>query len=190
MKKLSLELGGKNSLIILDDADLDLAASNAAWGAFSHQGQICMTTGRILAQRNIIEALAERIVERAQKLPVGNPAQEEVALGPIINERQRDRVHSIVTDSVKAGAKLLTGGSFDRLFYQPTVLANVKPGMRAFEEEMFGPNRRPDGIRQRRRSRELGQPDRIRPFRRRAVEVDRPRLLDRQSPARGLGSRQ
>jgi benzaldehyde dehydrogenase (NAD) len=70
---------------------------------------------------------------------VGNPAQEKVALGPIINETQRNRVHGIVTDSVKAGAKLLAGGNFDRLFYQPTVLADVKPGMRAFEEEMFGP---------------------------------------------------
>ena len=139
LKKVSLELGGKNSLIVLEDADLDLAAANAAFGAWLHQGQICMATGRILAHENIAEALVERLVEKAKHLPVGDPMSGTVAFGPIINERQLQHIHSVVQDSVAAGAELKAGGSYDKLFYQPTVLSGVKPGIRAFEEEIFGP---------------------------------------------------
>jgi benzaldehyde dehydrogenase (NAD) len=139
LKRVSLELGGNNSLIILDDADLDTAASNARWGAWLHQGQICMTTGRILVQDKIAPALIERLAAVADHLPVGDPATGQVALGPLINERQRDRVHRLVQDTVKAGATLRAGGTYEGLFYRPTVLAGVMPGMRAFEEEIFGP---------------------------------------------------
>lgn len=139
LKKISLELGGKNSLIVLDDADPDIAAANVAWGAYLHQGQICMASGRILVQRKIADAVIERITGKAQHLPVGDPASGQVALGPLINRRQLERVHGIVQDSVAAGAKLHAGGSYDQLFYKPTVLTDVKPGMRAFEEEIFGP---------------------------------------------------
>lgn len=139
LKRVQLELGGKNALIILDDADLDRAASNAAWGAYLHQGQICMASGRILVHESLAEGLIERLAEKARHLPVGDPAREHVALGPLINERQRDRVHSIVQDTVAAGARLVAGGTYEKLFYRPTVLAGVKPGMRAFEEEIFGP---------------------------------------------------
>jgi benzaldehyde dehydrogenase (NAD) len=139
LKKVSLELGGKSPLIILEDADLDVAASNAAWGAFLHQGQICMASGRIFVQEKIAAEFIRRLAEKASHLPVGNPATEQVAIGPLINERQRDKVHSIVLDSVKAGAKLEAGGSYEKLFYKPTVLSGVKPGMRAFNEEVFGP---------------------------------------------------
>ncbi len=139
LKKTSLELGGKNSLIVLDDADPDIAAANVAWGAYLHQGQICMASGRILVQRKIAEAVIERITGKAQHLPVGDPATGQVALGPLINRRQLERVHGIVQDSVAAGATLHAGGSHEDLFYKPTVLTGVKPGMRAFEEEIFGP---------------------------------------------------
>jgi benzaldehyde dehydrogenase (NAD) len=139
LKKVSLELGGKNSLIVLDDADLELAASNAAFGAYLHQGQICMASGRILVQEKLAPALTAALVGKAQHLPVGDPATGQVALGPIINERQLQRVHGIVQDSVKAGAKLEAGGTYEKLFYKPTVLSGVKPGMRAFDEEVFGP---------------------------------------------------
>ena len=139
LKKVSLELGGKNSLIILDDADLDVAASNARWGAWLHQGQICMTTGRVLVHEKIADAVVERLASVADHLPVGDPNAGQVALGPVIDEKQRDRIHQIVQDTVKAGAELRAGGSFDKLFYRPTVLDKVKPGMRAFEEEIFGP---------------------------------------------------
>lgn len=139
LKKVSLELGGKNSLIILDDADLDLAASNAAFGAWFHQGQICMTSGRILVHNAIADALTDRLAEKAQHLPVGDPMTETVALGPMINQHQLAHVDAIVKDTIGSGAKLVAGGTHEQLFYSPTVLAGVKPGMRAFEEEMFGP---------------------------------------------------
>ncbi|MCW4630726.1 benzaldehyde dehydrogenase [Marinomonas rhodophyticola] len=139
LKKVSLELGGKSSLIVLEDADLDVAASNIAWGAYFHQGQICMASGRILVQESIAEALTAKIVEKALHLPVGDPVSGTVALGPLINSRQLEKVHSIVQDSVAAGAKLEAGGTYEGPFYAPTVLSNVKPGMRSFDEEIFGP---------------------------------------------------
>ncbi|KAA6170486.1 aldehyde dehydrogenase family protein [Pseudomonas veronii] len=139
LKKVALELGGKNPLIVLEDADLDLAASNAAWGAWLHQGQICMATGLILAHESIAERLTRKLVDKARALTVGNAARGEAALGPLINQRQLQRVHEIVSDSLQAGARLEAGGEYDRLFYQPTVLSGVRPGMRAFEDEIFGP---------------------------------------------------
>jgi benzaldehyde dehydrogenase (NAD) len=139
LKRVSLELGGKSSLIVLDDADLEIAASNVAWGAWLHQGQICMAAGRILVHEKVAPQLIRILAEKAKHLPVGDPAKEQVALGPIINGKQLQRVHGIVMDSVAAGATLEAGGSYENLFYRPTVLSGVKPGMRAFEEEIFGP---------------------------------------------------
>ena len=139
LKKVSLELGGANSLIILDDADLDVAASNAAWGAYFHQGQICMASNRILVHESMAAELTRRLIAKATHLPMGNGASGQVALGPLIDARQRDRVHALVQDSVKAGAKLEAGGVFDGLFYKPTVLTGVKAGMRVYDEETFGP---------------------------------------------------
>jgi benzaldehyde dehydrogenase (NAD) len=110
-----------------------------AWGAYLHQGQICMSTGRVLVHEKIAAALTARLVEKANHLSVGDPSTGNVALGPLINERQRDRVHSIVTQAVQEGAKLEAGGKYEGLFYQPTVLTGVRPSMRAFREEMFGP---------------------------------------------------
>jgi benzaldehyde dehydrogenase (NAD) len=139
LKKMSLELGGKNSLIVLEDADLELAASNAAWGAYLHQGQICMASGRVLVQKKIAGDFVRVLGARARNMPVGDPATQPCALGPLISAAQRDRAHAIVEDSVSAGAELVTGGTFEALFYQPTVLSGVRPGMRAFEEEIFAP---------------------------------------------------
>lgn len=139
LKKVALELGGKNPLIILDDADPDVAASNAAWAAWLHQGQVCMTAGRLLVQRGIHDAVIERLAAKAAHLPVGDPMGGDVALGPLISRSQLERVQGIVANTVAAGARLIAGGTHDRLFYAPTVLTGVKPGMRAFEEEIFGP---------------------------------------------------
>jgi benzaldehyde dehydrogenase (NAD) len=139
LKKVSLELGGKSSLIVLDDADLDRAASNVAWGAWLHQGQICMASGRVLVHEKIAAALIEKLVAKATHMPVGDPKTGQVALGPMINAKQVARAHAIVHDSVKAGAKLEAGGTHDGLFFKPTVLSGVMPGMRAFDEEVFGP---------------------------------------------------
>jgi benzaldehyde dehydrogenase (NAD) len=98
-----------------------------------------MASNRVLVHESIAPAITERLVAKARHLPVGDGATGQVALGPLIDERQRDRVHAAVQASVKAGAQLLAGGSYDRLFYQPTVLAGVKPGMPTFDHETFGP---------------------------------------------------
>lgn len=139
LKKVSLELGGKNSLIILDDADLDLAIANATWGVYLHQGQICMSTGRLLVQQGIYEAFVERLVAKARSLIVGDPASSQVHLGPLINAAQRDNALRIVEAARAAGATLATGGSADGLFFQPTVLSDVQRDNPAFHEEIFGP---------------------------------------------------
>jgi benzaldehyde dehydrogenase (NAD) len=104
-----------------------------------HQGQICMTTGRHLVQQGIAEEYTSTLAAHADGTPVGNPAKEQVALGPMIDERQRDRVHDIVTKSVDAGARLAAGGTYEGLFYRPTVLADVPTDSPAFQEEIFGP---------------------------------------------------
>jgi benzaldehyde dehydrogenase (NAD) len=127
LKKVSLELGGANNLVILDDADPDAAASAAAFGAWFHQGQICMASNRILVHEAIADAIRQRLVAKATHLPVGDGASGRVALGPMIDARQLQ------------GAKLEAGGTHEGLCYSPTVLSGVKPGMRAFDEEPFGP---------------------------------------------------
>ena len=139
LKRVHLELGGNSALIVLDDADLDLAAAAGAWGSFLHQGQICMTTGRHLVHEAVYDDYVARLAEKAAHLPVGNPATEQVALGPVIDERQRDKIHALVTESAAAGARVAAGGQYDRLFYQPTVLADIAPQMPAYASEVFGP---------------------------------------------------
>jgi benzaldehyde dehydrogenase (NAD) len=139
LKRVHLELGGNSALVVLDDVDIDRAVSAGAWGSFLHQGQICMTTGRHLVHEAVYEEYVSRLAETASHLPVGDPSAEQVALGPIIDERQRDKVHGLVTASVGAGARLAAGGTFDRLFYRPTVLADVAPQMPAYASEVFGP---------------------------------------------------
>jgi benzaldehyde dehydrogenase (NAD) len=139
LKRTVLELGGNSPLIVLDDADIEAASSAGAWGSYLHQGQICLAVSRHLVHESIADAYLEALVERAKALHVGNPAAGPVHLGPIINAKQAERVQRIVDETVAAGAQALVGGTHDRLFYQPTVLAGVRPGMAAFDEEIFGP---------------------------------------------------
>ncbi len=139
LKRLVLEMGGNSPLVVLDDADIEAASSAGAWGSFLHQGQICLSVGRHIVHESIVEAYTEALVERAGRLPIGDPNTEEVALGPIINERQLGRVRRIVDESVEQGAKVLVGGTNDGLFFSPTVLGDITPTMPAFAEEIFGP---------------------------------------------------
>ena len=139
LKRAHLELGGNSALLVLDDADVDAAVNLAAWGSFFHQGQICMTTGRHLVTAGLYDEFVERLAEKASHLPVGNPATEEVALGPVIDAGQRDKIHGMVTTSADQGAKLAAGGTYEELFYKPTVLAEVPLTSLAFAEEVFGP---------------------------------------------------
>jgi benzaldehyde dehydrogenase (NAD) len=139
LKRVHLELGGNSALVVLDDADLTRAVSAGAWGSFLHQGQICMTTGRHLVQETVADEYAAALAEHAEALPVGDPATGQVALGPLIDEGQRDKVHALVTSTVEAGARLAAGGRYEGLFYRPTVLDEVRPEMPAYAQEVFGP---------------------------------------------------
>jgi benzaldehyde dehydrogenase (NAD) len=139
LKRVHLELGGNSALLVLPGANVSLAASAGAFGSFAHQGQICMTTGRHLVHQSLHDAYVEALAQKAATLKVGNPALEEVALGPVIDGRQLQRIDGLVHDAVSAGATLAAGGTHDGLFYRPTVLADVAPSMRVYAEEVFGP---------------------------------------------------
>ena len=139
LKRAHLELGGNSALIVFDDVDLDRAASIGAWGSFFNQGQVCMTTGRHLVDARVADAYAERLAAHAEALPVGDPFREKVALGPIIDAHQRDKIHGLVTASVDGGASVRSGGTYEELFYRPTVLCDVTPSTPAFTDEVFGP---------------------------------------------------
>ncbi len=139
LKRVHLELGGNSALLILDDADLSRAGSAGAWGSFLHQGQVCMTAGRHLVHERIADEYVAALAEHAEHLPVGDPNGEQVALGPLIDAGQRDKVHALVTSSVDSGARLAAGGRYEGLFYRPTVLDAVRTDMPAYAEEVFGP---------------------------------------------------
>ncbi|OKH94744.1 aldehyde dehydrogenase family protein [Streptomyces uncialis] len=139
LKRAHLELGGNSALVVLEDADLDAVISAAAWGSFFHQGQICMTTGRHLVHTSLYGEYVERLAAKAESLTVGDPFRAPVHLGPLIDRRQRDKVHELVTASTAAGAKLVAGGTYEDLFYRPTVLAGVDDGTPAYAAEVFGP---------------------------------------------------
>ena len=139
LKKVALELGGKNALIILDDADMERAIANGAWASWLHQGQICMSAGRHIVHENIVEEYASRMAEKAKNLPVGDPNVDQVALGPLISDAQSQKVNRILQDSLDAGARLRAGGLSNGRFFPATVIDQVTPDMPSFCEETFGP---------------------------------------------------
>lgn len=139
LKRVHLELGGNNALIVLPGADLPAAASAGAFGSFMHQGQICMTTGRHLVHESLFDEYLDALGEKASHLPVGDPYTGQVALGPIIDQKQLDRIDGIVQTSVTQGARLVAGGTHEGLFYAPTVLADLREETPAWADEIFGP---------------------------------------------------
>ncbi|AUI53298.1 benzaldehyde dehydrogenase [Arthrobacter crystallopoietes] len=139
LKRAHLELGGNSAFIVREDADVDQAVNLATWGAFLHQGQICMTVGRHIVHESRFEEYVSKLAAKADSMVVGDPSAGQVHLGPLIDEVQRDRVHSLVQDAVAQGARLAAGGTYDRLFYRPTVLANPPKDAEAYCEEVFGP---------------------------------------------------
>jgi benzaldehyde dehydrogenase (NAD) len=139
LKRMVLELGGNSPLVVLEDADIEAASSAGAWGSFLHQGQICLAVSRHLVHESIADDYVKALAERASHLPVGNPDKDEVALGPIINEKQVQRVERIVEESVSQGARVVTGGGHEGPFFEPTVLSDVTDSMPAFTDEIFGP---------------------------------------------------
>jgi acyl-CoA reductase-like NAD-dependent aldehyde dehydrogenase len=139
LKRAVLELGGKDPLIVLRDADVDFAADAASWGAFLHQGQICMSTERVIIERPIADQFIEKLAQRANALKVGDPRDPSVAIGPLINQAALDKVDGHVKEAVKGGAELVAGGTHDGLVYHPTIVTDVKYDMRLFTDQTFGP---------------------------------------------------
>jgi aldehyde dehydrogenase (NAD+) len=139
LKKCCVELGGKDALIVLDDADIEHAVNAATFGSFMHQGQICMSVERIIVHRDVAAEFTEKFVANTMKLKVGNPREMANCIGPIINQKQLDKIRDQVDDAVAKGAKILCGGKNDGLFFQPTVLTNITRDMKVFREETFGP---------------------------------------------------
>jgi benzaldehyde dehydrogenase (NAD) len=126
-------------MVVLDDADLDEAAAAANFGAFFHQGQICMSTERIVVDQSVADDLCTRLADRASALVVGDPREASTQIGPMINAASLQRVSELVDDARDRGASVLCGGTADGPYYSPTVLAGVTPEMRLYGEESFGP---------------------------------------------------
>jgi benzaldehyde dehydrogenase (NAD) len=138
LTKMVSELGGNNAFVVLDDADVEAAATAGAYGSFAHQGQVCMATGRHLVAEPLVEAYVRALAGVADGLTVGDP-RDDVDLGPVINDSQVEHIEDLVQRSVEAGARIAAGGTRDGLFVRPTVLADVTPDMPAYTEEVFGP---------------------------------------------------
>ncbi len=145
-KRLSLEMGGKNAMIVMDDADLDLALDGVLWGAFGTTGQRCTATSRLLLHRKVHDRFLRMLVDRVERLRLGSGLEAGTDVGPLINEKARDTTHDYVEIGRAEGAEVLTGGrkaTGSRLaggwFYKPTILAGVRAGMRVEQEEIFGP---------------------------------------------------
>jgi aldehyde dehydrogenase (NAD+) len=145
-KRLTLEMGGKNAVIVMDDANLDLAVEGILWGAFGTTGQRCTATSRVVVHKQVQAELAERLADRAGKLRIGNGLDRDVRVGPLVSDGQLQSVHSYVGVGVADGADLIAGGKIvtdgelvNGHFHEPTIFNNVAPEMRIAREEIFGP---------------------------------------------------
>ena len=146
LKRVSLEMGGKNAQIVMEDADLKLALDGALWGAFGTTGQRCTATSRLILHREIKKEMTEMLIKRAEKIKIGEGLDETMEMGPLINEAAREKVHRYVQIGKQEGARLLTGGTIYEegkwmhgYFYRPTIFDRVTPTMRIAQEEIFGP---------------------------------------------------
>ncbi|MFF0267075.1 aldehyde dehydrogenase family protein [Kribbella sp. NPDC004536] len=139
LKKVSLELGGNNALLVLDDAELEQATMIGAWSSFHYQGQTCITAGRHIVRREIADAYVAGLSARAAAIIVGNPLDPAVGLGPMINARQRARAAELLADAVAEGARIVTGGPGTAPYFEPTVVVGVTERMRLWTEEIFAP---------------------------------------------------
>ena len=139
LKRVALELGGQNPMIILADADIDAAVNAAAFGGFLHQGQICMSTRRVIVVKSVAQEFTEKFVKKVATFKVGNPKEPDTIIGPIINQQQFNQVKDRVEAAVRDGAKIVCGGKSEGLCYYPTVLTSVKFDTAFSCEETFGP---------------------------------------------------
>jgi len=140
LKPVLLELGGKAPLVVLDDADIDAAVNATVFGAFMHQGQICMSTERVIVDEKIADEFAQKLAKRVAALPVGDPTQPNVALGAVVGRPTVERVERLIKDAVSKGAKVLCGGEkTDGTIMKGIVVDHVTPAMELWREESFGP---------------------------------------------------
>jgi acyl-CoA reductase-like NAD-dependent aldehyde dehydrogenase len=139
LKPVLLELGGKAPLVILDDADLDAAVDAAVFGAFFHQGQICMSTERIVVDEAVADTFLAKFVARAGAIRASDPRKPDAVLGAMISQQAVQRVRAMVDDAVSKGASLALAGRQEGVFVDPIILDHVAPGMRVYDEECFGP---------------------------------------------------
>jgi acyl-CoA reductase-like NAD-dependent aldehyde dehydrogenase len=139
IKKVTLELGNTSPVIIAPDADLDLVAKRAAVGAFYNSGQVCISVQRIYSQKEVYEPFTEKFVKASEAMVVGDPLDERVDVGPMIERREAERIEGWVREAQSGGARVLTGGRREGSVYWPTVLADVTPAMKVMAEEVFAP---------------------------------------------------
>jgi acyl-CoA reductase-like NAD-dependent aldehyde dehydrogenase len=146
LTRVSLELGGKNAQIVMEDADIELAVEGALWGAFGTTGQRCTATSRLIVHRDVARKVTDALVERAQKIKIGDGLDESIEMGPLINQAAREKVLRYIDIGKAEGARLRTGGAIhdsgrcaNGFFFQPTIFDGVKPNMRIAQEEIFGP---------------------------------------------------
>jgi len=139
LKKITLELGGKSPLIVLNDADLDYAVDTAAFSVFLNQGQICMAGSRVVVEDEVYDEFLEKLVAKVGTLKVGDPREQDTVIGPLITREQCEFIAGQIDDAKAKGAKVHTGGTYDRQYFQPTVLSDVTPDMSVYYEESFGP---------------------------------------------------
>jgi len=146
LKRVSCELGGKNAIVVLDDADVDLSLDGIVWSAFGTSGQRCTAASRVIAHKSVAKDLVDKLVGRAKKLRLGNGLEASTDVGPVVSMSQLERVHSFIPAAEKEGATVAAGGHVATegalakgFFHEPTVLVDVKPNMRVAQEEIFGP---------------------------------------------------
>ncbi len=139
MKRLHLELGGKAYALVLEDADLDLAADRCVFGSLKYAGQRCDAVSAVVAVESVADALSEKIVQKVDSWRFGDPRDDSVAVGPVISQSAAKRIHGMVMDAIDKGAKLLRGGKFQGTYYEPTVLDSVPIHATIAREEIFGP---------------------------------------------------
>jgi acyl-CoA reductase-like NAD-dependent aldehyde dehydrogenase len=138
-KKVALELGGNGAVIVAEDADLEFAAARCVRGGVVYGGQYCIGVQRILVQRAVHDRFVELLLDKVRACTVGDPLQEGVDVGPVIDEGAAIRIQSWVDEAIAQGARALCGGRRDRAVVQPTVLAGTRPGMKVEDDEIFGP---------------------------------------------------
>jgi acyl-CoA reductase-like NAD-dependent aldehyde dehydrogenase len=139
LKPCLLELGGKAPFLVLEDADLDEAVKAAAFGAFMNQGQICMSTERIIVVDAVADAFAEKFAAKARSLATGDPREGKTPLGAVVDQRTVDHVNGLIADALANGASLLSGGASESVLMAATVVDGVTSAMRIYGEESFGP---------------------------------------------------